>query len=116
MPFLGTACKAYSLLRKVAPIGVLAVQLAPRLTPWHSTLFTGTNSNTYYSPGLIRAGIQTIQRLMAMGGNMDSPPPPPHRDARLQGRGPETPAPPPYGPSNRVATHGNQTSFLGDLE
>ena len=71
MPFLGTACKAYLLLRKAAPMGVPTKELAPRLTPWHSTLFRTTNSNTYYSPGLIRAGIQTIQQLMAMGGNLD---------------------------------------------
>ena len=39
--------------------------------PLHSTLFRDTNSNTYYSPSLIRPGIWTIQQLMAMGGNLD---------------------------------------------
>ena len=71
MPFLGTTCKAYSLLRKTAPVGVPSVELAPRLTSWHSTLFKDTNSNTYYSPSLITAGIRTIQQLLAMGGNLD---------------------------------------------
>ena len=32
MPIVGTTCKAYSLLRKAAPIGVPTRELAPRLT------------------------------------------------------------------------------------
>ena len=100
MPILGTACKAYLLLRKAAPVGVPARELAPRLTPWHSTLFGDTNSNTYYSPSLIRAAICTIKQLMDMEGNLDllpctwvpvykdvppkvlHPPSPPHRRAK----------------------------------
>ena len=71
MPFLGTACKAYSLLRKAARIGVLTSKLAPRLAPWRSTLFEDTYCNTCCSRGLIRAGIRSIQQLMATGGNVD---------------------------------------------
>ena len=71
MPFLGTACKAYSLLHKAAPVGTQPVELAPRLSPWHFTLFRDTNSNPYYSPSLIRAEVKTIQQLLDMGADMD---------------------------------------------
>ena len=86
-------------------------------TPPNPLVFRGTNSNTYYSPSLIRAGIQTIQQLMAMGGNVDFLPrtwAPVYKDVALTLLHP----PPPHhgGPSDRAATHGNQTSFRGSLE
>ena len=71
MPFLGTACTAFSLLRKAALIGVPSADLAPRLSPWHSTLFRDTNANTCLSPSLIRARVRTIKQLVGMGGNLD---------------------------------------------
>ena len=59
-PFLGTSAKAYSLLRKLAPIFPPNTDQAPGLSCWHSVLFRDTNNNTYFSPGLIRAGITRI--------------------------------------------------------
>ena len=43
----------------------------PPPVPWHSALFRDTNSNTDYSPSLIRIGVRTIQQLMEMGPDMD---------------------------------------------
>ena len=56
-PFLGKACKAFSLLHKAAPVALPPEDLARRLPPWHSCLFRDTNTNAYYSPRLIRAGL-----------------------------------------------------------
>ena len=59
-PFLGTPAKAFSLLRKLAPILPPNTDQAPRPSCWHSVLFRDTNNNTYFSPKLIRAGITRI--------------------------------------------------------
>ena len=59
-PFLGTSAKAFSLLRKLAPILPPNTDQAPRLSCWHSVLFRDTNNNTYFSPKLIRARITRI--------------------------------------------------------
>ena len=87
---LGTARKAYGQLRKAALVGVLTAHLAPCLTPWHSTLFRDANSNIYNY--VIRAGIRPIQQLMDKGGHMHFLP---RLGSSLQGRDPETLAPPP---------------------
>ena len=59
-PFLGTSAKAYSLLRKLAPILPPNTDQAPRLSCWHSVPFRDTNNNTYFSPKRIRARITRI--------------------------------------------------------
>ena len=102
MPLLGTSCKAFSLLRKAAPVGTPPTELFPRLSPWHSTLFRDTNSNPYYSPSLIRIGVRTIHQQLEMGPDMDSLPrtrAPVYKDVapKLQ------PPPPPPQASERTA-------------
>ena len=99
-PFLGTACKAFSLLRKLAPVVLPPQVLVGRLSPWHSCLFRNTNANTYYSPRLIRIGATTMAQLTALGESMEFLPPtwPPfYKDAapRLLPPLPTHSAPPP---------------------
>ena len=54
-PFLGTSCKAFSLL-----------------SPRQACLFCDTNANTYYLPALIRAGIKTLPELLHREGGDQS--------------------------------------------
>ena len=55
-PFLGMSCKAFSLLRKKAPVPTPKEELVPGMPLWHSAWFRDTHENTYYSPAMIRRG------------------------------------------------------------
>ena len=74
-PFLGTSCKAFSLLRKHAPVPKPSPEVLQRLPAWHSTLFRDTRMNTYYSPALIRKGITLVPQLLVGNEYMERLPP-----------------------------------------
>ena len=63
-PFLGTSAKAFSVLRKQAPVIPPNADQVATLSCWHLVLFQDTNKNTYFSPKLIRAGVTQIRQLM----------------------------------------------------
>ena len=63
-PFLGTSCKAFSLLRKHAPVPVPTLDQYVKLPAWHSALFRDTKANSYYSPSLLRKGVTTLGQLL----------------------------------------------------
>ena len=67
-PFLGTSCKAFSLLRKTAPIATPPDGIIPDMPLWHSAWFRDTHNNTYFSPSTIRKGVMTVAQLSGMEG------------------------------------------------
>ena len=62
-PFLGMSCKAFSLLRKKAPVATPRDELIPGMPLWHSVWFRDTHNNTYYSPAMIRKGVRTVSHM-----------------------------------------------------
>ena len=67
-PFWGMSCKAFSLLRKKAPIPTPKDELVSGMPLWHSTWFRDTHENTYYSPAMMRRGVQMVAQMEAPGG------------------------------------------------
>ena len=100
-PFMGTSCKAYSVLRKQALVLPPTQCQACFVSPWHSALFRNKKEITCFSPRLIRKGVRTLEQLTeelratlprAMGTSLSDAvgyptgtvewPPPPKRHSR----------------------------------
>ena len=67
-PFLRMSCKAFSLLKKPAPVPVPKHKLLPQPPPRQSTLFWDAHQNAYFSLSLIRSGVTTIRHLLLQRG------------------------------------------------
>ena len=69
--------KAFSLLRKTAPVPTPGEDLLASMPLWHSVWFRDTHENTYFSPSMIGQGVSTITQLESQGGGGGLPSPAP---------------------------------------
>ena len=93
-PFWECHARHIPCCRKKAPVPTPKEELISGMPLCHPKWFRDTHENTYYSPAMIRQGVQTVAHMEAIEGGGGGHEPPPYVESGISNRPSLAPSPP----------------------